>query len=353
MPTAVVTGGHSGIGYSCARHLATQYRWDLVLAGRSPDKMAEAAEALRREAGVAVTTLPLDTSSLASVRAAAAWCAAVLDGGGIASLDALLCNAGGRFDGPVAYSEDGFETTFASNCLGHFLLSCLLAGRMAAAGRIVFTASGTHDPDTRDGKLVGAVVEPDAVVLANTGKDGEKPIPAGKRYSTSKLCNILNAYELHRRLRASGDGVAAMAYDPGSTPGTGFLRTMPRPVQALSSTAFMAWASRRLGVTMGSLAFSGASLARLAADPAYADGSGKYFQSNDGELIEARSSTLSYDEDRAARLWDQMAALARLRPEETRLAAPGLPDGMGSERGRGAPSAVGPTVAPAKAVDLS
>ncbi|TIU89017.1 MAG: SDR family NAD(P)-dependent oxidoreductase, partial [Mesorhizobium sp.] len=57
MPTAVITGGHSGIGYSCARHLATHYKWNLVLAGRSPDKMEKAADELRREAGIDVVTL--------------------------------------------------------------------------------------------------------------------------------------------------------------------------------------------------------------------------------------------------------------------------------------------------------
>jgi NAD(P)-dependent dehydrogenase (short-subunit alcohol dehydrogenase family) len=319
MPTAVITGGHSGIGYSCARHLAIQYKWNLVLAGRSPDKMNKAAEELRRETGVNVTTLALDTSSLASVRAAAAQCIAMLGNGELASLDALLCNAGGRFDGPMAYSEDGYEVTFASNCLGHFLLTCLLAEHMVPAGRIIFTASGTHDPDTIDGKLVGAVVDPDAVVLANIGKDGSKPISAGKRYSTSKLCNVLNAYELHRRLLKSGSSVVAVAFDPGSIPDTGFLRTLPKPVQWLAKTTLMRWFSRRLGVTIGSVGFSGASLARLAADPAYAGSSGKYLQSNDGKLMETRSSTLSYDEDKATKLWNQMAVLVRLQPEETRL----------------------------------
>ncbi|GGE55080.1 dehydrogenase/reductase [Agaricicola taiwanensis] len=319
MPTAVITGGHSGIGYSCARHLASHYKWDLVLAGRSPEKMNKAAEELRQEAGINVTTLALDTSSLASVRAAAAQCITILGNGKLASLDALLCNAGGRFDGPVSYSDDGYEVTFASNCLGHFLLTCLLADHMVPTGRIVFTASGTHDPDTIDGKLVGAVVEPDADVLANTGKDGSKSISAGKRYSTSKLCNVLNAYELHRRLRKSGSSTVALAFDPGSIPDTEFLRTLPTPVQWLAKTAFMTWFSRRLGVTMGSVGFSGASLARLAADPGYANGSGKYFQSNGGKLIETRSSTMSYDKDRATKFWNQMEVLARLQPEEARL----------------------------------
>ncbi|TIV67128.1 MAG: SDR family NAD(P)-dependent oxidoreductase [Mesorhizobium sp.] len=321
MPTAVITGGHSGIGYSCARHLATHYKWNLVLAGRSPDKMEKAADELRREAGIDVVTLALDTSSLASVRAAAAQCIGMLDNGELASLDALLCNAGGRFDGPVAYSADGYELTFASNCLGHFLLARLLADHMVSTGRIVFTTSGTHDPDTIDGKLVGAVVEPDGERLANIGKDGSKPLSAGKRYSTSKLCNILNAYELHRRLRRSGSPIVAMAFDPGSVPETGFLRTLPGPVQWFARTAVMSWLSRCLGVTMGSVGFSGVSLARLAADPAYRAESGKYFQSSDGKLIETRSSTLSYDESRATKLWTQMEVLAGLRPEETRLSA--------------------------------
>ena len=316
MPSALITGGHGGIGFSCAQELASRYKWDILLAGRSPEKMNLAAEELRRNFGVRVITIELDISSLQAVRAAASRCITMLDNGEIKSLDALLCNAGARFDGPVSYSADGYELTFATNCLGHFMLANLLAERLSPTGRIVFTASGTHDPDTIDGKMVGTVVEPDGDVLANIGKDGAKPLSAGKRYSTSKLCNILNAYELDRRLKKSGSSVAAMAFDPGAVPETGFLRGLPAPVQWFATTSFMKWVFRRLGVTIGSMNFSGASLARVAADPAYANGAGKYFQSNDGKLIETRSSTLSYDERRAAKFWSQMEALVRLRPEE-------------------------------------
>ena len=51
---------------------------------------------------------------------------------------------------------------------------------MAANGRIVFTASGTHDPETTDGKMVGIAAEPDATALANDGKNGKKPL-SGER----------------------------------------------------------------------------------------------------------------------------------------------------------------------------
>ena len=316
MPTVLITGGHAGIGFECAKQLASGSRCDLILAGRSIERMAPAAQELRTSYGVRVTTLKLDTSSMASVREAAAEFRALLDSGKAASLDALLCNAGGRHNGPTTYSPDGYETTFATNCLGHFLLVELLADRMADHGRIVFTASGTHDPDTTDGRMVGKAVEPDAIALANDGKDGKKPLSAGIRYSTSKLCTMLYAYELHRKLQRAGCSIASIAFDPGSIPETGLLRTMPKPVQWLAKTSLMKGLMKRIGVTQGSVSFSGASLAQIAVDPVYANTSGKYLQSNDGKLSETRSSKMSYDERRAAKLWNDSKTLVRLQPSE-------------------------------------
>jgi NAD(P)-dependent dehydrogenase (short-subunit alcohol dehydrogenase family) len=314
MATVLITGGHSGIGLAAARALASR-GVDLVLAGRSPDRMQEVAGELRRSS-VAVTTVTVDTSSLAAVRAAVAEVRSMLDSGRVASLDALVCNAGGRFDGPVSYSSDGYETTFATNCLGHFLLVELLVPSLPDGGRVVFTASGTHDRDSMDGRLVGAAVEPDAFALANDGKNGSKPLTAGKRYSTSKLCTVMYAYELDRRLRQSGSSVLSIAFDPGSVAGTGFLRGMPAPVRALSTTRAMKWFSKRIGVTTSDVEFSGRSLADLAIDPAYADASGKYYQANDGTFSAVQSARVSYDETRAARLWDDSTKLVQLSADE-------------------------------------
>jgi NAD(P)-dependent dehydrogenase (short-subunit alcohol dehydrogenase family) len=240
----------------------------------------------------------------------------MLDSGEVDSLQAILCNAGAQFQGPISYSADGYEETFATNCLGHFLLVELLIDRVADQGRIVFTASGTHDPDTMDGKMVGAAVEPDAQALARDGKNGAKPISGGKRYTTSKLCTILYAYELDRRLRSGHSSIASIAFDPGLIPETGLVRTSPKLVQWLARTSAMKWVFKRLGVTMGSMGFSGAGLARMVADPSFADGSGKYFQSHNGSLIEARSSKVSYDKKRAAKLWDDSKLLVKLQPNE-------------------------------------
>lgn len=315
MPTVLITGGHGGIGLECSKLLAGQYRLNLVLAGRSLERMDPVARELQTAYGVKVSTIKLDTSSLASVRAGAAQCRAMLDNGEIDSLQAVICNAGVRLNGPVSYTVDGYEETFATNYLGHFLLVELLLDRVADHGRIVFTASGTHDPDTPDG-MMGIAPDHDAIALANTGKDGKKPVSNGKLYATSKLCMILQAYELDRRLRRSGSTIASIAYDPGATSGTGFVRGMPKPVQWLAESSFMQLLIKRAGITMGSLDFSGKALAKVAADPAYATGSGKYFQSNDNRLIERRSSKLSYDEQRALKLWNDSKSLVHLQPNE-------------------------------------
>ncbi|WP_438871352.1 hypothetical protein [Paractinoplanes lichenicola] len=129
-----------------------------------------------------------------------------------------------------------------------------------------------------------AALEPDAVALATSAK-----LAAGVRYSTSKLCTVMYAYELHRRLRASGSTVSSIAYDPDAVPETGFLRSMPRPVQRLSTSAAMKWFSRRIGITTSDVAFSGASLAALAVAPEHAQASGQYFQAHDETLTAVRA----------------------------------------------------------------
>jgi len=321
MPTVLITGGHAGLGLEAAKRLASTSQLNLLLAGRDPKRVEAAAQQLRAQFGVKVDALVLDLSSLASVRAAAGQCRAMLDRGEVDSLQSILCNAGAQFLGPISYSADGYEETFAINCLGHFLLVNLLLDRVADGGRIVFTASGTHDPDTMDGKFVGAAVEPDANALANEGKEGRKPISGGKRYTTSKLCTILYAYELDRKLRRAQVPLAAIAFDPGLIPETGLVRTAPQFQQRLARSAPMKWLFKTLGVTMGSLSFSGNALATVVADPKFANDSGHYVQSKNGTLIVAKSSKVSYDEAKAAKLWKDSEQLVHLLPDErpTRL----------------------------------
>jgi hypothetical protein len=78
----------------------------------------------------------------------------------------------------------------------------------------------------------------------------------------------------------------------------------------------MKWVSKRIGVTTSDVVFSGASLAELTTDPDYAEASGKYFQASDGSLSAVRSARLSYDEPRAAKLWDDSKQLVHLTAVE-------------------------------------
>ncbi|WP_165789555.1 SDR family NAD(P)-dependent oxidoreductase [Billgrantia endophytica] len=311
MPTILITGGHKGLGLETTTRVAQLGGFDIVLGGRNHSEVSSVAHDISAKYGANVRTVDLDVSSLASVRAAAGLVQNLVQDGAVAPLQALMLNAGAQFMGPVEYSPDGYEKTFATNCLGHFLLLNLLLEDIRPHGRIVFTASGTHDPDTMDGKMVGKAEEPDAVKLANEGKTG-KPLSPGKRYSTSKLCTIMYAYELDRRLRATGSSFRSIAFDPGLIVETSLARTAPPLMQRVARTGFAKRLVKTLGVTMGSLAFSGDALARVAIDPAFARASGKYMQSRNGQLIETRSSAMSYDIERARKLWADSETLVGL-----------------------------------------
>lgn len=319
MSTILITGGHSGLGVYCSKLLASKYQCNLILAGRSPDKMQAFAQELEKNYHVEVHLIKMDTSSFASVRAGVAKCKKMLDSGEVESLDGIICNAGVRLNGEVTYTQDGYETTYATNYLGHVLLVELLINKVSEKGRIVFTSSGTHDPDTADGKMMGVADKATAVELANTGKNGAKPISLGKMYSTSKLDMIQYIYELDRKLKKANIPIAAIAFDPGATPGTGFLRNMPKPVAWLAETSFMRWVMKRNGITTSSADFSGESLAKITVDSAFANGSGKYFQTNNGQLNERSSSKLSYDKKRAAKLWEDTQKLIHIKADETIL----------------------------------
>jgi len=309
MATVLMTGGHAGIGFEGARTLAKRFGCNLILAGRNPERVERAAEHLRKETGVRVEVLEMDLNSIASVRKGAARCKAMLeaDPSTNGDLQSIVCNAGAQFRGPVSYSADGYEETFAGNCLGHFLLTNLLLDSITTGGRIVWTTSGTHDPASMDGKTVGAAVEPDANALVREGRNG-KPISGGRRYATSKLCTILYAYEMDRRLRQAGTAAVSIAYDPGFIPDVGMGRMAP----SIFRSSIIKFILRKLGVTMGQMPFSGEALGMLAADPAYADCSGKYFHSKDGVLSEAKSSVVSYNEPKAAKLWGDSEKLVHL-----------------------------------------
>jgi NAD(P)-dependent dehydrogenase (short-subunit alcohol dehydrogenase family) len=134
-----------------------------------------------------------------------------------------------------------------------------------------------------------------------------------RRYTTSKLCNLLFTYELDRRLRAAGQQtplipITVNAYDPGPVPGTGLIRDWHTLVAYLVKSPLI----RLLGAQISDVQTSGAAMARLVLDPALSPVSGTYFQINQPR----RSSLASYDGATARALWEASAELVGLTSAE-------------------------------------
>ena len=130
---AIVTGATTGIGKQIALGLARAGA-HVVIGARSLDR----GEAARAEIGGDVSVLPLDVSSVESVRAFSE-----AFGREHAQLHVLVNNAG-VWHSDRHTSADGYELTFATNVLGPYLLARLLRDKLeeGAPARIVNIVSG-------------------------------------------------------------------------------------------------------------------------------------------------------------------------------------------------------------------
>lgn len=195
----IVTGGNSGIGFETARGLALR-KAHVVLACRSTAKGAEAVDRILAETPAArAEFMPLDLSSLQSVRDFAKAFTAKHD-----RLDLLINNAGVMMPPSRTETQNGFELQFGTNHLGHFTLTMrLLELILGTSGSRVVTVSSTAH---RYGEL--DFDDP------NWERREYKRMPS---YGQSKLANLLFAFELQRRLTAAGSGTRSLAAHPGWT----------------------------------------------------------------------------------------------------------------------------------------
>lgn len=191
----LITGGNAGIGKATAIALAKKGA-EIIITARSESKAKEAVEEIRKASGSDnVTSLMLDLSSQHSVRNAVQEFKAKYD-----HLDVLINNAGCYFS-DMQLNDDGLEMQFATNHLGHFLLTNLLMDELKAAGnaRIINLSSIAHKY-TRELDL-------DDINYTSRKYDG------WQSYSRSKFCNILFTRELAKRLEATG--ITVNAVHPG------------------------------------------------------------------------------------------------------------------------------------------
>ena len=280
----VVTGATSGIGRATALALGAMGA-DMILLGRSETRgQAVVARIARFPQAGKVSFVRVDLSMPREVRDAARTVI-----GHQGPIDVLINNAGARFD-HYQRSAGGHELTFATNHLGHFLLTSLLLERIMAAsqGRIITVASGSHAD-------------------AKTGGNWN-PIAADydrkQAYAKSKLANVLFAYELARRL--TGTNSVSMVLDPGGV-ASNFYR----------KNGLIAWARHLLAhVRQWNLVSpreAARSAVRLAIAPGLAGANGTYYYRNQI----ARSSPESYDLEAARQLWALSLALTGLATDKT------------------------------------
>lgn len=193
----IVTGANSGAGFATSKQLVNQGAH--VVGGCRRVDAGEEAFAEFSGARGSAEVMELDLASLASVRRFAESFNAKHN-----RLDGLINNAG-VMACPEGTTEDGFETQFGVNHLGHFLLTELLLDTLKASApsRIVNVSSVMH---------VGSRKQVGEILLDDLNFE-KRPYDRNLAYIQSKLANVLHALDLSRRLE--GTGVSAFSLHPG------------------------------------------------------------------------------------------------------------------------------------------
>ena len=309
--TVVVTGANSGLGFEATRAFARAGA-TVVLACRRVDRGERAAAGIRASigdgnadpatpSGLDPTSDPdstpdpdsspdpdldvreCDLASLDSVRSFADGVSAEYD-----AVD-VLCNNAGVMAIPRRETADGFETQLGVNHLGHFALTGRLFPLLRAAdgdARVVTQSSGAHETGEMD----------------FSDLNWEESYDKWGAYGRSKLANLLFAYELQRRIDATGDvDVKSVACHPGYADTNLQIRTARE-----SGNPLLKVGMRVANAILAQDAETGA-LPMLYAATADADG-GAYvepggFMNMRGRPTIGRSNDASYDRADARRLW--------------------------------------------------
>lgn len=190
---AIVTGANEGIGKVTARELVRK-GWHVIIASRNAERAENAIKSIRNDlqmSDAALDFIQLDLSSLTSVRR-------FVDEFHQRQLPLhLLINNAGVLSAEFERSESGEELQFATNHLGHFLLTNLLLDdlRASAPSRIVIVSSTAHRGADRIEYDDQKRNEPFQVTSTLSTMQA-----CLKRYQQSKLAGVMMCTELANRL---------------------------------------------------------------------------------------------------------------------------------------------------------
>lgn len=268
LKTALITGGTNGIGKETARELS-QIGTNVTIVGQTKEKCLRISAQLGEETGNQVDWIAEDLSSLNGIRNTASKFKEKYS-----KLDILINNAGAYFNKKII-TTDGFEKTFALNHLNYFYLTYLLMDllRDNPSARIINVSSMAHSGIR---------------VFDFENLQGEKKYLGWEAYSKSKLCNLYFTYELSRLLK--GTSITVNALHPGYV-ATGFANNNG-PIYKVLTTLGAKLIARKPERGVETIIY-------LAISQEVENISGKYFNN----LIAVSSSSLSYDQSIAERLW--------------------------------------------------
>ena len=277
--TGIITGATTGIGRAAALALAGQ-GLNLILIARNERRGNRLAKQINSKPGSSrAEFMKADISSQKQVH-----CLANAINGQYERLDILINNAGARFN-EYGESEDGLERTFATNHIGHFLLTCLLLDKLrrAPSARIITVSSGAQSQKVPDSGWYLRSENFDRSVA----------------YGNSKLANVMFSYELARRLK--DHRVASNAMHPG-----GVASRFARNNGLISWLKHIGYHTMKRDIVLPSKGAE--TIIFLATSQAVEGITGKYFHRN----REVPSSPGSYDENAAQALWKLSVELTSL-----------------------------------------
>ncbi|KAK4514260.1 Histone deacetylase complex subunit [Mucor velutinosus] len=199
---AIVTGPNSGIGLETARVLASVGA-KVIIPCRTFEKAEDAIKTIKKSVPNAdLVPMKLELSDLSSISEFS---------NSFYQLNLplhLLVNNAGIMGCPKSFTEDGFETQFGVNHLGHFYLTQSLLGKLQAeastGARVVCVSSAANYH-----------------FLGKEGLDfdnlnAEKSYSPSVAYGQAKFANILFAKELQRRFDAEGVDITVTSLHPGA-----------------------------------------------------------------------------------------------------------------------------------------
>ncbi len=186
--TAVITGGHSGLGLETTRAL-TAAGAKVIVGSRNPDLAR--TNLIDSKLTENINICQLNLADLPSVRA---FARSILETS--IHIDIIICSAG-IMACPETRNDLGWESQFATNHLGHYALVNLLWPALKGSARVITVSSaGHHQSDIRWN---------DIQFIHNYDK--------WLAYGQSKTANALFAVHLDRL--GKHQGVRAFSVDPG------------------------------------------------------------------------------------------------------------------------------------------